>query len=101
MSTALTKKFGILCLAAGVCVATLFVAGAAPNTGGKAVTVYQYKVVSSDMKSLPSELDKLGKSGWNVVSVVRDDLVLAQEDGKNHIRTAQVTVVAKRRDTGQ
>jgi hypothetical protein len=97
MNSKLKQRTGIAILAGFLCVAMVFLAGAAPKSAGKAATKFEYTTVSTDMKSLPTELNKLGKDGWNVVSAIRDDLILSQEDGKNHIRTAQVTIVAKRR----
>jgi hypothetical protein len=96
MKSPLKQQIGIACLAGCLCLAIIFLAGAAPKSSGKSTATFEYTTVSSDMKSLPSELNKLGKDGWNVVSTIRHDLILDQENGKNHIRTAQVTVVAKR-----
>lgn len=97
MNAALLKRIGIVGLIGSVCVAMVFLTGAAPDTAGKSGAKYEYTTASSDVSSLQTELNKLGKEGWNVVSVLREDLTLAQEnDGKNHIRTVQVTIVAKR-----
>lgn len=97
MTRQLKQCFGIVGLAASLCLAIVLLVGAAPTSSSKSTIKFEYTTVSSDMKSLSSELNKLGKDGWNVVSTIRHDLILDQVDGKNHIRTAQVTIVAKRR----
>lgn len=72
MSAAWPKSLGTVCLVGVACAAMVFLSGAAPNSGGKSTTKYEYKTVSSGMKSLPVQLNQLEKDGWYVVSIIRD-----------------------------
>lgn len=79
-----------------------FLAGQARLTAQDAAptparTTWEYRTANLELSTLQSELINMGREGWEVVTILHtDQSVDSQADGRAHLLSGRVEVIAKR-----
>jgi hypothetical protein len=63
-----------------------------------AIPAWEYHSVGIEFAMLPAKLTELGNDGWEVVTVLRTDQAVEnqQDDGKAHLIVRRIEIIAKR-----